>query len=62
MTLNGPIYRSKIHAAIVNDVDTPMPLIPAKLLCLLHTDYMDHERVDEALSELSDQSLITEVS
>jgi hypothetical protein len=43
-------------------MDIPPPPITAKLLWLLHTDYMGHDRVDEALGELSDCSLIAKVN
>jgi hypothetical protein len=34
----------------------------ADILRLLHTDYMGHDRVDEALGEIGDRSLIAEVN
>jgi hypothetical protein len=43
-------------------MDIPPPLITAKLLRLLSTDYMGHDRIDEALGEISDRSLIAEVN
>jgi hypothetical protein len=43
-------------------VDVPLPPITADILRLLHTDYMGHDRVDEALSEIGDRSLITKVN
>jgi hypothetical protein len=46
----------------VHDVDIPPPPITADLLWLLQTDYMGHDRVHEALGELGDRSLITEVN
>jgi hypothetical protein len=61
LSLNGPTYHSEIHAAAVHDVDIPPPSITAKLLRLLHTDYMGHDRVDEALGEIGDRSLTAEV-
>jgi hypothetical protein len=61
LSLNGPTYHSEIHAAAVHDVDIPPPPITAELLRLLHLDYMGHDRVDEALGELGDRSLIAEV-
>jgi hypothetical protein len=62
LSLNGPTYHSEIHAAAVHDVDIPPPPITADILRLLHTDYMGHDRVDEALGELGDRSLIAEVA
>jgi hypothetical protein len=62
LTLNGPTYHSKIHAASIHDTDIPAPPITTDLLHLLQTDYMDHERVDKALGEITDHSLITEVN
>jgi hypothetical protein len=41
--------------------DIPPPPITAKLLRLLHLNYMGHDRMDEVLSELGDRSLIAEV-
>jgi hypothetical protein len=49
LSLNGPTYHSKIHAAIIHDLDVLPPPITADILRLLDTDYMGHERVDEAL-------------
>jgi hypothetical protein len=43
-------------------MDVPPPPITADILWLLHTDYMGHDRVDEALGELGDWSLIVEVN
>jgi hypothetical protein len=60
--LDGPTYRSEIHAQSIHDVDVPPPPITADILRLLHTDYMGHNRVDEALGEIGDRSLIAEVS
>jgi hypothetical protein len=62
LSLDGPTYHSEIHAAAVHDVDIPPPPITADILRLLHTDYMGHDRVDEALGELGDRSLIAEVT
>jgi hypothetical protein len=62
LSLNGPTYHSEIHAAAIHDLDVPPPLISADLLCLLDTDYMGHDRVDEALGELGDRSLRAEVN
>jgi hypothetical protein len=60
--MDRPTYHSEIHAASVHDVDIPPPPITADLLRLLQTDYMGHDRVDEALGELGDRSLIAEVN
>jgi hypothetical protein len=57
LSINGPTYHSKVHAAPVHDVDIPPPPITADILRLLHTDYMGHDRVDEALGEIGDRSL-----
>jgi hypothetical protein len=62
LSLDGPTYHSEIHAASVHDVDIPPPPITAKLLRLLQLDYMGHDRVDEALGELGDRSLIAKVN
>jgi hypothetical protein len=62
LSLNGPTYHSEIHVVAVHDIDIPIPPITADLLCLLQTDYMDHEHVDKALGEIGDRSLITEVN
>jgi hypothetical protein len=62
LSLDGPTYHSKIHAQSIHNVDIPPPLITADILRLLHTDYMGHDRIDEALSELGDRSLIAEVN
>jgi hypothetical protein len=62
LSLDGPTYHSEIHTQAIHDVDIPPPPITADILRLLHTDYMGHDCVDEALSELGDRSLITEVS
>jgi hypothetical protein len=62
LSLNGPTYHSEIHAAAIHDVDVPPPLITADILRLLDTDYVGHERVDEALGEIGDRSLQAEVN
>jgi hypothetical protein len=62
LSLDGPTYHSEIHAQSIHDVDIPPPPITADILWLLHTDYMGHDRVDEALGEIGDRSLIAEVS
>jgi hypothetical protein len=62
LSLNGPTYHSEIHAAAIHDFDVPPPLITADILRLLDTDYMGHERVDEALGEIGDRSLQAEVN
>jgi hypothetical protein len=62
LSLEGPTYHSEIHAATITDVDIPPPPITTELLWLLQTDYMGHDRVDEALGELGDRSLIAEVN
>jgi hypothetical protein len=62
LSLQGPTYHSEIHATAIHNVDIPPPSISAKLLWLLHTDYMGHECMDEALREIGDHSLIAEVN
>jgi hypothetical protein len=62
LSLNGPTYHSEIHAASVVDVDTPPPIITADILRLLDSDYMGHDRVDEAIGEIGDRSLRAEVN
>jgi hypothetical protein len=62
LSLNGPTYHSEIHAAPIVDVDVPPPLITADILRLLDTNYMGHDRVDEALGEIGDRSLRAEVN
>jgi hypothetical protein len=62
LSLEGPTYHSEIHAVSIHNVDISPPPITAKLLRLLQTDYMGHDRVDEALSELGDRSLVVEVN
>jgi hypothetical protein len=62
ISLNGPTYHSKIHAAAIHDLDVPPPPITADILRLLDTDYMGHDCVDEALGEISDRSLRAKVN
>jgi hypothetical protein len=62
LSLNGPTYHSEIHAAAIHDLDVPPPMLTADILRLLDTDYMGHERVDEALGEIGDRSLQAEVN
>jgi hypothetical protein len=62
LSLNGPTYHSEIHAAVITDVDIPPPPITADILRLLDTDYMGHDRIDEALGEISDRSLRAEIN
>jgi hypothetical protein len=46
----------------IHDIDISPPPITAELLRLLQTDYMGHDRVDEALGKLGDRSLVMEVN
>jgi hypothetical protein len=62
LSLQGPTYHSEIHAAAIHNVDVPPPIITADILWLLQTDYMGHDRIDEALGEIGDRSLIAEVN
>jgi hypothetical protein len=62
LSLNGPTYHSEIHATAIHDLDVPPPMITADLLQLFDTDYMGHERIDEALGEIGDRSLQAEVN
>jgi hypothetical protein len=62
LSLDGPTYHSEIHASAIHDVDIPPPPITADILRLLQTDYMGHDRVDEALGEIGDHSLMAEVN
>jgi hypothetical protein len=62
LSLEGPTYHSEIHMASIHDVNIPPPPITTNILRLLDTDYMGHDRVDEALGELGDRSLIAEVN
>jgi hypothetical protein len=62
LSIDGPTYHSEIHTAAIHDVDIPPPPITNELLRLLQPDYMGHDRVEEALGELGDRSLIAEVN
>jgi hypothetical protein len=62
LSINGPSYHSEIHAAAIHDIDVAPPPITANILWLLQTDYMGHNRVDEALGEIGDRSLIAKVN
>jgi hypothetical protein len=62
LSLNSPMYHSEIHTSAIHDLNVPTPPITVELLWLLQIDYMDHKRVDEAMGELGDRSLITEVN
>jgi hypothetical protein len=62
LSINGPTYHSEIHAAAVHNVDIPPPIITANILQLLHTDYMGHDHVYEAIGEIGDCSLRAEVN
>jgi hypothetical protein len=62
LSLDGPTYHSEIHAQAIHDVDVPPPPINADILRLLHTDYMGHDHVDEALGEIGDRSTVAEVN
>jgi hypothetical protein len=57
ISLNGPTYHSKIHAAAIHDLNIPPPLITADILRLLDPDYMGHDSVDKAIGEIGDWSL-----
>jgi hypothetical protein len=54
LSLDSPTYHSEIHAQAIHNVNVPPPIITNDILRLLHTDYMGHDHVDEALSEIGD--------
>jgi hypothetical protein len=62
LSLEGPTYHSEIHVVSICDVDIPPPPLTTEILWLLHTDYMGHNHVEEALGEIGDRSLIAEVN
>jgi hypothetical protein len=60
--MDGPIYRSEIHATPVNDRDDTHPEITNKSLQMLEPSYRDCTAVEDALGRVGDRSLGAEVT
>jgi hypothetical protein len=62
LEMDGPVYRSEIHATPVNDRDDTHPELTNESLCLLELGYRDRNAVEDALGRVGDRSLGAEVT
>jgi hypothetical protein len=61
MTMDGPVHRGEIHAAVIRDRVGRTPDIGPDELRLLDRSYQDWIMVDEAIAHVGDRSLTAEV-
>jgi hypothetical protein len=61
MSMQGPVYRGEIHAAPVNDTETPTVELTAERIRILGDEYRYRAVVDEAVDKTGDRSLKAEV-
>jgi hypothetical protein len=61
MSMRGPVYHSEIHAASVNDTETPAVELTAERIRIIGDDYRYQAVVDEAVDRIGDRSLKAEV-
>ena len=61
LTASGADYRGEIHAAPVNDVDTPPERLTDAVLCMFARMFPALNRVHEAIARIGDRSLEAEV-
>ena len=61
LTTNGAVYCGEIHAAPINDSDTPHEELTPPMLRMLEATYPAKRLVDAALDRDGDRSLIAEV-
>jgi hypothetical protein len=61
MSMHGPIYQGEIHAAPVNDTETPAEELTAQRICILGDDYCYQAVVNEVVDRIGDRSLKAEV-
>jgi hypothetical protein len=59
--MSGPVYRGEIHAAPVNDTETPAVELTAERIRIIGDDYRYQAVVDEAVDRIGDRSLKAEV-
>jgi hypothetical protein len=62
LEMDGPVYRSEIHATPVNDRDDAHPELTNESLRLLELGYRDRNAVEDALGRVGDRSLGAEVT
>jgi hypothetical protein len=51
MSMRGPVYRGEIHAAPVNDTETPAVELTAERIRILGDEYRYRAVVDEAIDK-----------
>ena len=61
LTPNGPTYSGEIHAAPVNDVDTPPEELTPVMLRMLERSYPAAWMVDDAVARDGDRSMAAEI-
>ena len=61
LTMTGADYRGELHAARVNDVDTPPPALTDFEMRMFSIHYPAASSIDEALTRIGDLSLTAEV-
>ena len=61
LTASWADYRGEIHAAPINDTDTPPECLTNAALCMFACTFPALDRVNEAIGQISDRSLEAEV-
>jgi hypothetical protein len=61
MSMHGPVYCGEIHAAPINDTETPAQELTAEWIHIIGDDYCYQAVVDKALDRIGDRSLKAEV-
>ena len=60
-TLHGPIYGGQLHAAPVNDLDTPVEPLTDVAMRMFAEDFPGRQHVDAAVSSINDRTLTAEL-
>ena len=61
LTASGVDYHGEIHAAPVNDVDTPPECLTDTALCMFAHTFPALNRINEVIGQIGDRSLEAEV-
>jgi hypothetical protein len=61
MSMRGPVYRGEIHAAPINNTETPVQELTADRIHILNDKYCHCSYIDRALDRVGDRSLKAEV-
>lgn len=60
-TLHGPIYGGQLHAAPVNNLNTPIEPLADVAMCMFAEDFLGRQHVDGAVTSINDHTLIAEL-